>query len=119
MIILFSFSVNEKMIYLHRMTRGCNNSSQSFILLPLINNNKDKRHLTLFAAGLKIYIKWRGGEGIQHHLLQNTENHCDKTNFLLIFRKWTCHTKIGKVTKFGGVWRPFWESWLIYGKGWY
>ena len=56
--------------------------------------------LTLFGTGLKIYVKWRGEGDVCH-----TQNHCEKTNFFFAFQ--IGHIEIGKVTKFGVIWRPF------------
>ena len=57
--------------------------------------------------GLKICVKWWGV--FQHHPLRNTENRCEKPK-ILFFCFQTGHIEIGKITKFGGVWRPFWGS---------
>ena len=64
-----------------------------------------KSCLTLFGTGLKIYVKWQGGD-VHHHPLLNTQNHCEKPkNIFFAFQ--IGHIEIGKVTKFGDVWRPF------------
>ena len=45
------------------------------------------------------------GGGDPHHPLLNTQNHCEKLKFFFAFQ--IGHVKIGKVTKFGGIWRLF------------
>ena len=56
-------------------------------------------------GGIENIHKLCGEGGVQHQPLLNTQNHNEEPKFFQ-----TGHIEIGKVMKFGCVWRPFWGS---------
>ena len=59
------------------------------------------------------YLQWGSkyaiSGGFHHNPLLSTQNYCEKPK--MFFALQIVNIEIGKVTKFGDVWRPFWGSW--------
>ena len=83
-------------------------SSTFFLLDCLITLS-----LTLFGTGSKIYVKWRGCSPPPPS--KHQKSLWKTKNFFFAFQ--IGHIEIGKVTKFGVIWRPFWgsQSWFLVG----
>ena len=87
------------------MTKGFSNLNR--FVTTITSTSLDFNYVNPICSGVK-NIHWVVG-GVHHHPLLNTQNHCEKRRKKIgAFQ--IGHIEIEKVTKFGGIWRPFWGS---------